>query len=337
MEYVKMNSEQIRNLTNATQLFEALERLRQNEGRFRGSMHYKHIKGRDYLYRAYSGGRNQSLGPKSSRTEEIKKNFEQGKSAHNREKKTLTRRIRLHAAYIKANGLNRFPGSGARIVRAFQKAKIPHRVIGTSALFVYEISAGVLFMPQHLATEDMDVLLDSRQSLRIAANLKNRTLMSLIRDTDSSFKRLSDSPYEFAATNDEGFMVELITKGRRDIMTPGAFNDRLQGSDLHPIEIDSLKWHLASPHYSEVVFDHQGMPLRVDTVDPRAFVLHKWYVSRREDRKPAKRHRDGVHARLVAQVVVNELRHLPGTGVIQRLFPDDVVRQSPDTVDEFSL
>lgn len=311
--------------------------LRDSDARFNGSMHWKRISGREYLYRSYSGGKNQSLGPRSAETEAIKQRFEAGSAEHKTRTRELVEKVKIHAGYIKVNRLNRFPKAGARVIRSFQQAEIPHRVIGTNAIYAYEISAGVLFMPEHLATEDMDLLMDDRQSLKITAKLGKRTLLSLIKKTDKTFKRLTDSPYEFAAVNSKGYRVELITQGAREPIQPSEFNRLLQAGDLRPIGIDSLKWHIASPRYSEVVFDEQGMPLKIDTVDPRAFVLHKVYVSKKADRRPAKRRRDEQHARIVAMLIARELKHLPESPAIAKLFPEALVRQAPYDPDQFSV
>ncbi len=332
-----MNSEQTRVLTNAIQLFQALEKHRESDGRFAGSMHWKHISGRDYLYRGFSGGRNHSLGLRNRETEEIKQRFEAGARAHKKRTMELLAQVKIHSGYVKVNHLNRFPISGARILRALQKAGVPNRVIGTNALYAYETGAGVLFMPDQLATDDIDLLMDARQSVKITANLKKRTLLSLLKDTDKSFKRLSDSPYEFAASNDKGYRVEFITQGNKDPMLPSDFSRLLKQGDLQPIGIDSLKWCVSSPRFTEIVFDTRGMPLTVDTVDPRAFALHKWHVSQRSDRHPRKRRRDEAQARAVAAVVSRELRHLPATEVITRLFPSSVVNRDSRSEDEFSI
>ncbi len=336
-DHTNMTLEQVRVLSNAIQVFEALEQHRRDDSRFNGSMHWKHIRGRDYLYRGFTGGRNRSLGRRSAETEALKRRFERGRAAHRERRDALVDQLRIHGGYIKVNRLNRFPRSGARIIRALDKARIPHRVIGTNALYAYETSAGVLFMPHQLATDDIDLLMNAQQSLKIVANLKKRTLLSLVKSTDKSFKRLNESPYEFAAGNARGYRVELVTQGSPDPMQPTAFAELLQQGDLQPVGIDSLKWHVASPRYSEVVFDQQGMPLRLETVDPRAFVLHKWYVSQRDDRNPAKRRRDEAHARAVAIVIASELRHLPAAPAIGKLFPATLIRQAPFDADELSI
>lgn len=325
MNYIKMNSEQIKVVTNAIQVFEAFTMEHDHENRFKGSMHWKKIGGREYLYRAFSGGRNNSLGPRSAETENTKNSFDAGKAEHKLRISELGKQMKIQAGYVKINRLNRFTKVGASVIRSFQRAKIPYRLIGTNALYAYEISAGVLFMPELLATDDLDLLMDDRQGIKIAAKLKSRTLLSLLKSADKSFKRLSNSRYEFAAVNNKGFRVELISQGRQDLMQETDFEKQLDTDDLQPIGINTLKWFLASPHYSEVVFDENGMPLKISTVDPRAFALYKHYTSKKSDRHPGKRRRDAEHARAVAHLVKQELQHLPEGSTLAKLFPDKLV------------
>ena len=117
-------------------------------------------------------------------------------------------------------------------------------------------------------------------------------------------------------------------------MWPSEFALRLDGDDLRPAEITTLKWFLSSPHFDAVVFDQRGMPVRVNTVDPRAFVLYKHFVSQRHDRRPAKRRRDAEHARVVASLIHEQMNHLPPGKAIAQLFPR-VVRD--DGGDEYAL
>ena len=225
---------------------------------------------------------------------------------------------------------------GARALRALQRKGIPFRIIGTNALYAYEARAGVLIEPEHLATADIDVLMDARQGLRIIAALEGDTLLSLIQSSDRSFQPLSDSPFEFRAVNANGYMIDLITQASTPLAM-SEFERHLEVADLKPVGIDSLKWIIASPRFDAVVFDERGMPLRLASVDPRAFVLHKWYVSRQPDREPIKRYRDEAQAQLVATLLRDELRELSTAGAVERAFPH-LVRQSVNhRIDEFDV
>ncbi|PMR73039.1 GSU2403 family nucleotidyltransferase fold protein [Billgrantia endophytica] len=336
MGYIRLEPEQSRVFINARQVFEVLEEHRRQASRVAGSMHWKTINGRQYLYRAYSYGKNHSLGPRSPETEQLLQQFDTSKTRHQEREASLRGQLQVHAAYIRANRLNRFPLTGARILRALMRQGIPFHLIGTHALYAYEARANVLIEPQHPATDDIDVLMDARQGMRIVANLKQHTLLSVLQKSDASFQRVSSSPLEFRAANAKGFHVDFITQGGNPLQ-PNDFERLLNEADLTPVSIESLKWLVSSPKFDALVFDDRGMPLRIQTVDPRAFVLHKWYVSQQTDREPLKRHRDESQARLVATLLSQELTDLPLTRAVQRVFPHSISRRATDELDDLDV
>lgn len=337
MSYQRLQSEASRVAVNAIQLFEALEQHRAQARQVKGSMHWKRINGREYLYRAYTGGKNHSLGLRSPDTEAIQQAFEAHKAEYQAREQSLKEQLQLHAAYVRANRLNRFPLAGARAIRALQRKDIPFRVIGTNTLYAYEARAGVVLIePEHLATADIDVLMDARQGLRIITALAGETLLSVIRASDRSFQQLTQAPFEFRAANAKGYMIDFITQAANPLKMSD-FERHLEAGDLKPVGIDSLKWAIASPRFEAVVFDERGMPLRLSTVDPRAFVLHKWYVSQQPDREPIKRHRDEAQARLVATLLRDELRELSATQAVERAFPHLLKQQASSQLDEYDL
>ena len=61
------------------------------------------------------------------------------------------------------------------------------------------------------------------------------------------------------------------------------------------------------PHISVIILDESGVPLRTSVPDPRAFALHKYWVSRRLDRDPMKARRDEQQAHAVAGLIVDYL------------------------------
>jgi hypothetical protein len=333
MSFTKMTEEQRKVLIDAVQMFELLEQARAASKHYKGSLHWKVSKGKEYLYRGHTGGIAKSLGARTVETEQLKARFESEKAAASGREKALTEQVRIHSGFIKAVRLNRFPVTGARVIRALQARQIPHRLIGTNALYVFEVAAGVVFMPGHIATADIDVLMDARQSIKIALNLGDHTLLDLLRKADGSFQKKSSSPYEFSAANDKGYQVDFLTQSPEP-MQPSDFQKHLAVEDLKPVEIDSLKWHISSPRFEQVIFDTQGYPVRVATVDPQAFVLHKWFVSQQSDRDPLKKVRDAAQARSVASLLKNELVHLGTSSAIQRIFPKNIVRDAQSMADD---
>lgn len=336
MSFLSISNQQAKVIVDARQSFEAWKRCVSAKSEFTGSMHWKTIKGKDYLYRGYTGGKNASLGVRNAEKEAIKAKFEHNKNQAIEREQIAVQQIKMHAAFVKAVGLNRLPVAGAKIIRALQKQSIPHKIIGTNAMYAYEIAGGVLFNSDHLATQDIDVLFDSRQSLKIASNLDQGTLLGLIQKTDKTFQPLSDSPREFAAVNAEQYRVDFITQGNSP-MQSGEFDDLLNDDDLQPVEIHSLKWVLSAPTFEQVVFDSKGMPVLLKAIDPRAFVLHKWFVSNQPDRDRLKAIRDETQARSVASLLRNQMPQLPYGKAIHKIFPDSLQRQASSEIDEFDL
>ena len=139
-------------------------------------MHWKHINGRDYLYRAYSGGRNQSLGPRNAETEATKRQFESGRAEHKTRSASLGERVKIHASYIKANRLNRFPRIGARVVRA------PVDVSGRFDLDVALEDGGPIAISSTLALEDGSrIALEGTSSVEGRVDLNADVAIKLVR------------------------------------------------------------------------------------------------------------------------------------------------------------
>jgi hypothetical protein len=57
-----------------------------------------------------------------------------------------------------------------------------------------------------------------------------------------------------------------------------------------------------------VVIGEDGLPLYLPCIDPRAFAIHKLWVSRRDDREPIKRQRDADQAIAVAALCKKHFR-----------------------------
>jgi hypothetical protein len=77
---------------------------------------------------------------------------------------------------------------------------------------------------------------------------------------------------------------------------------------LEGAAIFGLAWLINSPRVEAVVVDERGYPARVVAIDPRAFALHKAWVSGREDREPVKAVRDLEQARAAARIATQYLK-----------------------------
>lgn len=325
MAYAALSGDAARVVINAAQSFESLQKLRQQESGLKGSMHWKQINGKTYLYRGFTGGKNKCIGPRTEETETLKQKFEQQKQQIKSNIQGLQEQMRIQAGYIKANRLNRFPLAAARMIRALQVHDIPHRVIGTNSLFAYEMAAGVVF----------DVMLDSRQGIKIASTINSQTILSILQKAVPDLTRVTETAHEYSAVSADGYMIDLVTQSLNP-MKPNEFSKLLSKEDLLPVEIESLKWLASAPAFKAVCFDTRGFPVQLETVDPRAFALHKWFVAQQPDRNPLKKQRDRMQAVVVADLVRSQLPHLPLGKGVERIFPADVLQMKND-MDQFSF
>lgn len=318
-----LSLDQIRQQVDADQIFQAwLEARAQLASRFEGSMSWKTVRGRRYLYRKVKGNW-RSLGPEGPETEEAFQSFTNGRLRVEDLIAGLSERLDTLAPVIRAMRLGRFPRTPARILRRMEDVGLLGRnivVVGTNALYAYERAAALQVESGLLATGDMDLLYDARSTLKLAVtDLREDGILGLLRRADQSFTRVGNRGYR--AVNRDGFMVDLIKPARANPMLDSG-PDRIGGvDDLVAAEINGLAWLANTPKFEQVVFDELGYPLRLVVPDPRAFALHKFWLSVRDDRVAEKRRRDRAQAEAVTTMVRERLPHLR--------FDDDCLKAIP--------
>ena len=291
-------------------------------------------RGNDYLMRVgYDklGRRKQSsLGPRSEKTEATKAEFERKREEAQKSLATIQDTMLRQSAVNRALGLGRVPLLSAKIIRAIDGAGLMGagvRVLGTHALYAYEAAAGVHVESGLTTTGDVDLLLDARKRLSFVASseMEELSILKLLRRIDKSFVRTEQS---FRATNDEGYLVDLIKPLRDPPWTEEASSVGNDPDDLTAVEIAGLAWHESAPKFEAIAIDERGFPLRIATSDPRVFAAHKLWVSQRGDRDPVKKVRDRQQAECVASLVTTHLPHLPFSEEDLRMLPKDVVERA---------
>ena len=302
----ELNNAQRRQFVDVIQIFEAWEESKgELARRFVGSMRWVERKGHVYLLRKQANSE-VSLGRRTDETEKIYHAFRNGRDAERIRYKELDARLREMAPVNRALRLNRVPRLTARILRHLADAQVLGRnifVVGTNSLYLYEALAGVQLTSDLLATTDVDLLWDAREGLSLAVKDFHRAgVIGYLRRADQSFRRSNSRHYR--AINRNGFMVDLINPVD-DIST--AVDDDDSHEDLVGVGIEGLEWLANAPKLDGVVIGEDGIPLRFWSVDPRAFALHKAWVSQRADRDPLRRARDHAQAREVAGIAKHYL------------------------------
>ena len=203
-------------------------------------------------------------------------------------------------------------------------------------MYAYEGLASVHFATEHVTTIDIDLLYDARASLRLAGPDVVRTgLLGQLQKVDHSFRVERGG---FRAANDGGFLVDLIApQPRRAVNRPARNRIGDDEADQAAAEIEGLAWLQNSPGVSQIVLDEKGFPLRMFAPDPRAFAMHKAWLSERSDREAGKRRRDLAQARAVAGLVQLYLPALRFDDPALNAFPAPVRAHGALLVDQAGL
>lgn len=313
MNFREISSFQARTLTDLRQVYEAWQ-VADSEMRHRyaGSMRWLRPGGTtEYLYRKV-GSVEKSLGPRSPATEQIYDSFMTGRAEARERLAGLVAALDIQAGVARSVGLGRVPLLMARMLRTLDSAQVlGHlRIVGTSALFAYEALAAVQFNAEALATGDIDLLVDARRRIRIMVkDASARTVLGLLRRVDKSFTVIPGKPYRVA--NAEGYMVDLIRPETKPPWRHQPGGDALAPEDLTPSPIEGLQWLVNAPSVQAVVVDERGYPAPIVVPDPRIWLLHKAWLSRRTLREAGKARRDRQQAEAMWLLVRQNLRQYP--------------------------
>jgi hypothetical protein len=309
MHLTELTNEQRRQFIDVRQAFASWRDADRKD--ISGSLRWVSRKGAEYLYRK-SGKSERSLGRRSPATEAIM-------NEQNRIRTRLRQtgaRLKTMARVNRALYLNRVPREAAIVLRELDAARLLGKhlfVIGTNALFAYEMKAGILFESSVLATSDFDLLWDARERLRlVVTGVSSEGVLGILKKADPTYSTADN--YGIRAQNANGYYVDLFCPDTEPAPS------RLAPHDLDPIPIAGAGWLVDAPKIEETVIGWNGVPLYMPCVDPRIFALHKLWLSKQPSRQERSRSRDIAQARVVAAVA---------TAYLRLKFTDRVISQLP--------
>jgi hypothetical protein len=322
-------------MVESDQLYRAwIEALRHARS-YRYGMRWVTAKGRQYLVRRHDArGNGKSLGPRNAETEAVLAAFTDGKARAGERLQALSQRIKDQARLNRAARLGRLPNIVGKVLLALAASDLARDfcIVGTHAIYGYEAMAAVHCRLDLLASGDVDLLYDPRRHLALVTDkLDRRGLLGLLQGVDPSFRPLADTP--FRAANGDGFLVDLIIPVRdprdQEAITFGE-------NDLVAVELPNLHWLVNAPKHETVVIAANGSPAMMRVPDPRAFALHKAWLSQQPDREPIKKGRDRAQAVLVAELVLAHLPALPFDPSRLRFFSADMLARARRTIEQDS-
>jgi hypothetical protein len=329
--FITFSPGQQRIYNGAVHLYAAyLEALRATRP-FRGGMHWKKIKGRQYLYQyvdRYGHGR--SLGPRAGTTEELLAEFNRARQAAAARLRDLRPQLTEQARFCRAALLHRVPRTVVRVLRQLEQHEVLKEnvmVIGGNAIHAFEFAAGVFLE----SSETLDLLAISGGSLTLATHRQAppAELLALLRKADRSF--VASGGQGFRAVNRGGYLVQILSPGPQTTGVRGGAAETMGGAG------GNLHYLLSSPKFSQVVIGKDGAPATMVVPDPRAFALHQLWLSEQAGREESQQARDLGLAMAVAQLVLGYLPQYHFFHADLRRFPDEVVRRAADLAAESDL
>ena len=331
----ELTTEQRRIAVDTAQLYEHLLELQAERQTFRGGLYWKTVAGHDYLVRITDRtGGNRSLGPRSPETEKAYREFTETKRDLDARIKSINEEIARQAKFCVAAGVNRVPRLAADIVRSLDASGLlgSHLIIlGSHAMYAYEMAAGVQLKAGLLQTEDLDTLLNTKSEIELAGSIRSAGLLGILQDVDATFK--PQRKRSFRAVNAKGFMVDLI---RAPIDSGGlALTSIGSGIDLVAEQLRGLEWLTALPLMTQIVIADNGFPVRFVVPEPRVFALHKLWVSLQPTRDPIKRKRDLHQAEAVVQLALDYFNLRFDDPAIKAL-PSDLTSMIPGLVERIN-
>ncbi|MDM8560731.1 nucleotidyltransferase domain-containing protein [Candidatus Parabeggiatoa sp. HSG14] len=324
----ELSLEQRRAFINTTQIYQSYRETYQHSLHYKGSMRWKKSNGKEYLFHGNGGkGYGKSLGVHSSKTEAIYEQFRAGKQRNKERLESLKAELLFWAKYCKLLKLNRVPNLVANILRLLEKQRLLGNnvmVIGTNALYAYEMLTGVHLQSDMLATYDLDILWDARTKLKLIVD-EYPSILNILRKADYSFER---SKSFFRASNNKGFLVDLIKPEPKPPWKAEAetIGDK---NDLVATSIASQRWIVSSPKIEQIVIGEDGFPVPMVVPDPRAFVIHKWWLSHQVDREKIKARRDERQALVLAELIQTFLPNFPFSAEELKMFPKSMICDLP--------
>ncbi len=301
-----------RQFIDALSVFTALEEARASAAEVRGGMYWKRQGKADYLVRTSPKNAQKSLGPRSLETEAIYGKFTTRKMEAEARVVQLEAELTRHQRMNRALFVGRAPQILVDILNALLRAGIAEHftVVGTHALYAYEAAAGVrIGSSAALATQDVDLLWDTRKRISFATRMKvvGSSMLGLLRKIDSTFDIRQDQRY--TAVNSKGFEIDFI---RREAVEGDPHPLRLTDDedDIWATQAKRAGVLLSGPRFSSMIVSSTGYMARMETISPLAFVTFKRWMAAQPDRDPMKISRDSLQADIVAQLAEEYLPHL---------------------------
>ena len=305
---------QLTQYIDSESVFTALEEARNALKPFAGTLFWREVKGRQYLVRAVTADQQKSLGVRTPQNDNAVSKFSRAKEEAEARVKSLSAELETHQRINKALRVGRAPSILIDTLNVIKDAGLDEHflVIGTHALYAYETAASVRVPNDVLATQDIDLLFDTRKRVKFFSTLKSldSSFLAVLQRADKTFRMRDDQLY--TAVNDKGFEVDVVRRmAGLDDPHPLRLSDH--EDDFWAVQIETGNKLLGARPFTQTVVSSTGTLARMTTVHPLDFARIKEALSNSHTRDTAKKEKDRLQAEIVKDLVRDHLPHLAET------------------------
>jgi hypothetical protein len=310
--FIPKSSKQLSQSIDSESVFTALEQAALAAKNYRGSLFWKEVNGTKYLIRAITADKQKSLGPLNQENAGSVAKFQERKEECESRLKSLRAALITHQKVNKALRVGRAPDILVATLNAIRAADLEDHflVIGTHALYAYETMAGVMFPENAMATQDIDLLFDTRKRVKFFTQIKrlDQSFLQVLQKADKTFRIRDDQLY--TAVNDKGFEVDVVRRMVKDSEDPHPLRLSDEEDDFWAVQVSMGDQLLGARPFKQIVTSSLGNMARINTVHPLDFARLKHQLGRKKGRDPQKAQKDLLQAHLVEELVDAHLPHL---------------------------
>jgi hypothetical protein len=301
---LELSSSQTRQYIDAETVFSEWRRVCDQATQVRGGLFWREQNAKRYLIRTNAAGGQKSLGPECIETQQIFERFQTRKHAFESRLASLKTALSEQQRLNKALRVGRVPPIVINVLNAlhFHGLQDHFLTVGTHALYAYESACGVRFMPQAMATQDIDLLFDTRKRLAFASKMQrlDRSLIGALQKADASFKVKWDKKQ--TAINASGFEIDIIRRDAKN-QDPHPLRMSEHEDDFWAAQIGSGEQILGAQRFSQMVISTTGHMALMHTMHPLTFIAVKQKIAGATEREALKRRKDALQAQAVQNLV----------------------------------
>ncbi|BDU58235.1 hypothetical protein LMORI2_12170 [Limnohabitans sp. MORI2] len=309
MDWINIPDNAARQWIDSSTIFQEFQSTKLKASNYAGGMYWKKQGSYEYLVKTYPDNRQQRVGARSAETELIYQEFSAKKTAIEARLSTLRIALKEAERLNKALKVGRAPALLIDILQALEDSGLADHftVVGTHALYAYEMAAGVRIEQAALATLDVDLLWDARKKVQFISDMAklDDSVLSVLQRADRTFVRKEGQ--NESAINATGFEVDFLRRMQEgDDPHPFRFSD--DEDDIWPVQAMRASVLTSAPKFERVVVSATGRMAKMRTISPQTFVEFKyWLAEKAQARDPIKRRRDERQARIVQKLLNEQL------------------------------